>query len=238
MKTQKSTAEPGVAKLGKNENKVLMRTVSNRQNNNSGKHQHNRLSCIEPSSAVRWNTAGPMKPYLSSASFNNKSTRTDFKKNELNQSLSNSRTSLVSVSNQSDSSTNRLRSNLNNPTYSSNQHLNTTTGNARNSNAKAKLTHTKSNISIQSGAAVQKIKSDGLSETNCTSGVKSKRTLNSNNFRNNRQGGSSNAAGAVVERSQESPINEMVVMALRRPVLKIKRGPRGFGFTLRAIKVE
>ena len=37
--------------------------------------------------------------------------------------------------------------------------------------------------------------------------------------------------------SQEKPIAELISMGLRRPRLVIKRGVRGFGFVLRAIKV-
>ena len=35
----------------------------------------------------------------------------------------------------------------------------------------------------------------------------------------------------------DSPINEMLALAKQRPTLTIKRGYRGYGFTLRAIKV-
>jgi len=41
----------------------------------------------------------------------------------------------------------------------------------------------------------------------------------------------------LVENSEQSPINEMIRTAKLNAPLVIKRGPRGYGFTLRAIKV-
>ena len=40
------------------------------------------------------------------------------------------------------------------------------------------------------------------------------------------------------DRHNDSPIDEMLRLAEKKPQLKIKRGARGFGFTLRAIKVN
>ncbi len=78
------------------------------------------------------------------------------------------------------------------------------------------LSHTKSNTSLQ---------------TNHTSDTKNKQRqgpTTRQNQRSNQQ---------QVQQQKDSPIAEMLEIAKRRPQLSIKRGVRGYGFTLRAIKV-
>ncbi len=190
---------------------------------------------------AKWNTSGPSRNcHLSSNSFSSKSSAASSAWNSKNNSLSSSRSSLFNVSghpnNNCQSKTNELSARPRSTTFhTSNQQLNQNSSNHRNINHKTRLTQAKSNSNLN--------KNEPISGSGCGGGGGGGGLLNDSfmnrrdNYyhRNGHQQIKLNAS--LTERSQDSPINEMVGLALKRPVLRIKRGTRGFGFTLRAIKV-
>jgi hypothetical protein len=115
--------------------------------------------------------------------------------------------------------------------HHSSQHLGSSARNGGNSQQKTRLTQAKSNSNIQARNNEVGQLNDSLTKAGgggsgrkgsyYLGGVRGQQKLNA----------------SLTERSQDSPINEMIGQALKRPVLRIKRGTRGFGFTLRAVKV-
>ena len=76
-----------------------------------------------------------------------------------------------------------------------------------------------------------------LSLPSSTSSCNNDANLSISNFDSQPHSQSQSNRSLLVENSEQSPINEMIRTAKLNAPLVIKRGPRGYGFTLRAIKV-
>jgi S1-C subfamily serine protease len=76
-----------------------------------------------------------------------------------------------------------------------------------------------------------------LSLPSSTSSCNNDANLSISNFDSQPHSQSQSNQSLLIENSEQSPINEMIRTAKLNAPLVIKRGPRGYGFTLRAIKV-